>query len=55
MFSVSLYAKFHVHPKESHLIIIKRNFRYLIRTPNLSIKYPIESICFELVGYFDAD
>ena len=40
MFSVYLCARFQVCPKESHLIALKRIFRYLIGTQNLSLWYP---------------
>ena len=32
MFSVCLYARFQACPKESHLSVVKRIFRYLIGT-----------------------
>ena len=40
MFSVCLYARYHVNPKESHLSAIKRIMRYLIGTMNISLWYP---------------
>ena len=37
MFSVYLCARFQSCPKESHLITLKRIFRYLIGTQNLGL------------------
>ena len=54
MFATCLCARFQADPRESHLIAIKRIFRYLKGTPNLGIWYPRES-GFELIGYSDAD
>ena len=54
MFSTCLCARFQSNPKESHLIAIKRIFRYLKGTPNLGIWYPKDS-GFDLIGYSDAD
>ncbi|GKD12496.1 hypothetical protein Tco_1196903 [Tanacetum coccineum] len=41
-------------PKESHLIAVKRIFRYLKCTPSLGLWYPKCSI-FDLKGYSDSD
>ena len=54
MFATCLCARFQVDPRESHLIAIKRIFRYLKGTPNLRIWYPREST-FHLIGYSDVD
>ena len=54
MFATCLCARFQADPRESHLIAIKRIFRYLKGTPNLGIWYPRDSD-FELIGYSDAD
>jgi hypothetical protein len=54
MFSTCLCARFQANPKESHLIAVKRIFRYLKGTPNLGIWYPKDT-GFELVGYTDSD
>ncbi|KAK1379096.1 hypothetical protein POM88_025840 [Heracleum sosnowskyi] len=54
MFATCLCARFQADPRESHLVAIKRIFRYLQGTPNLDIWYPRES-GFELIGYSDAD
>ena len=37
MFATCLCARFQADPKESHLIAVKRIFRYLKGTPNLGI------------------
>ena len=54
MFSTCLYARFQANPKESHLIAVKRIFRYLKGTPNLGIWYP-KGTCFDLVSYTGSD
>ena len=54
MFSVCLCAKFQSNPKESHVIAVKRIFRYLKHTPNLGLWYP-KGIYFNLIGYTDAN
>ena len=54
MFATCLCARFQADPRESHLVSIKRIFRYLKGTPNLGIWYPRES-GFDLIGYSDAD
>ena len=54
MFSTCLCARFQANPKESHLIAMKRIFRYLKGTPNLGIWYP-KGTGFDLVGYTDSD
>ena len=54
MFSVCLCARFQSDPKESHLIAVKRIFRYLKGTVNLGLWYPKNNL-FNLVGYSDAD
>jgi hypothetical protein len=35
MLSVGVCARFQAIPKESHLVVAKRIFRYLVNTPNL--------------------
>nr|XP_017228602.1 PREDICTED: uncharacterized mitochondrial protein AtMg00810-like [Daucus carota subsp. sativus] len=47
-------SRFQTDPRESHLIAIKRIFRYLKGTPNLGIWYPRDS-GFNLVGFLDVD
>ncbi|GMI76746.1 hypothetical protein HRI_001343900 [Hibiscus trionum] len=54
MFSVCLCARFQASPKESHLVAIKRIFRYLIDTPTLGLWYPKDST-FSLHAFSDAD
>ena len=54
MFATCLCARFQANPKESHLIAVKRIFRYLKGTQNLGLWYPKDT-CFNLVGYSDAD
>ena len=54
MFSVCLCARFQAHPKESHLIAVKRIFRYLKKTPNLGLWYDKNSM-FDLYAYTDSD
>ena len=53
-FSTCLCVRFQDDPRESHLIAIKRIFRYLKGTPNLGIWYPRDSR-FDLIGYSDTD
>ncbi|GJZ14843.1 retrovirus-related pol polyprotein from transposon TNT 1-94 [Tanacetum coccineum] len=47
----SLYQ---ANPKESYLVVVKRIFRYLKGTPNLSLWYPKGS-GFDLKAYIDSD
>ena len=54
MFATCLCARFQADPKESHLIAVKRIFRYLKGTPNLGLWYP-KGTGFDLVGYTDSD
>ena len=54
MFATCLCARFQAGPKESHLIAVKRIFRYLKGTPNLGMWYP-KGTGFDLVGYTDSD
>ena len=54
MFSVGKCARYQAAPKESHLVAVKRIFRYLLHTPNFGLWYPKGSI-FHLMGYSDAD
>ena len=39
-FSVYLCARFQANPKESHLIVVKRIFRYLSEMVNVRLWYP---------------
>ena len=54
MFATCLCARFQSDPKESHMVAIKRIFRYLKGTPNLGLWYP-KGTGFNLVGYTDSD
>ena len=54
MLATCICARFQANPKESHLIAIKRIFRYLKGSPDLGLWYLKESP-FELIGYTDAD
>ena len=54
LFSVGLCARYQSCPKESHLSVVKRIFRYLIGTMNLGLWYPKNSN-FEIISYSDAD
>ncbi|GJR15010.1 retrovirus-related pol polyprotein from transposon TNT 1-94 [Tanacetum coccineum] len=53
-FSVCLCARYQANPKESHLVAVKRIFRYLKGTPNLGLWYPKGS-GFDLKAYSDSD
>ena len=53
-FSVCLCAHFQDNPKESHLITVKRIFRYLAETIYVSLWYP-RDCHFDLHAYSDAD
>jgi hypothetical protein len=39
MLRVCMCARFHVNPKECHLMAVKRIFWYLLHTPNLCLWY----------------
>ena len=54
MFCVYLCARFQARPKESHLIALKRIFKYLFGTQNLGLWYPKKS-SLELIGFSNAD
>ncbi|KAH9658405.1 hypothetical protein KPL70_023484 [Citrus sinensis] len=54
MFSVCLCARFQSCPKESHMLAVKRIFRYLIGTINLGLWYP-RGTHIDLTCYSDAD
>ncbi|KAH9753253.1 Integrase catalytic domain-containing protein [Citrus sinensis] len=47
-------ARFQSCPKESHMLVVKQNFRYLIGTINLSLWYP-RGTHIDLTCYSDAD
>ncbi|KAL3524965.1 hypothetical protein ACH5RR_013337 [Cinchona calisaya] len=54
MFAVCLCARFQSCPKESHLIAVKRIFRYLKGSMDFGLWYP-KSSTFDLISYSDAD
>ncbi|GJT92503.1 putative ribonuclease H-like domain-containing protein [Tanacetum coccineum] len=54
MFAVCACLSFQVTPKTSHLLDVKRIFRYLKGKPTLGLWYPRDSP-FELVAYSDSD
>ena len=54
MMSVGMCARFQAAPKESHLVAVKRIFRYLVHTSNFGLWYP-KGARFELIGYSDSD
>nr|GEW31732.1 retrovirus-related Pol polyprotein from transposon TNT 1-94 [Tanacetum cinerariifolium] len=54
MFAVCACARHQVTPKECHLYVVKRIFRYLKGNPKLGLWYLIESP-FDLVAYSDSD
>src|SRR3954463_6656282 len=54
MLSVGMCARFQAAPKESHVVAVKRIFRYLVHTPNFGLWYPKGS-SFNLIGYRDSD
>src|SRR3954462_9923323 len=54
MLSVGMCARFQAAPKESHIVVVKRIFRYLVHIPNFGLWYPKGS-SFNLIGYTDSD
>ncbi|KAD4981966.1 hypothetical protein E3N88_18637 [Mikania micrantha] len=54
MFSVCQCARYQANPKASHLIAVKRIFRYLVGKPCLGLWYPKNSE-FHLYAYTDSD
>jgi len=48
LFNVCLYARFQSDPRESHLTVVKRIFRYLKGTTNLGLLYR-KSLDYKLV------
>nr|GEZ08100.1 hypothetical protein [Tanacetum cinerariifolium] len=54
MFAVCACARHQVTPKECHLHVVKRIFRYLKGHPKLGVWYPKDSP-FDLVAYSDSD
>ncbi|GJS92518.1 uncharacterized mitochondrial protein-like protein [Tanacetum coccineum] len=54
MYAVCVCSRFQVTPKISHLIAVKRIFKYLKVKPNLGLWYPRESP-FDLEAFSDSD
>ena len=54
MLEVGIVARFQSCPKESHVVAVKRIFRYLKGTSELGLSYPKDQQ-FELSAYTDAD
>ncbi|KAK1411654.1 hypothetical protein QVD17_38211 [Tagetes erecta] len=54
MYAVCVCARYQFDPKESHLVAVKRIFRYLKGKPNLGLWYSYEGN-FELYSYSDSD
>ena len=54
LFSVCLCTRFQSDPRESHLTVVKRIFKYLKGTTNLGLFYR-KSLDYKLVGLCDAD
>ncbi|GJT24768.1 hypothetical protein Tco_0894705 [Tanacetum coccineum] len=54
MFAVCACARFQVTPKTSHLLAVKKIFRYLKGKPTLGLWYSWDSP-FELIAYTDSD
>ncbi|CAN1132784.1 Retrovirus-related Pol polyprotein from transposon RE1 [Linum perenne] len=53
-YSVCLCARFQSSPKESHLSVVKRIFRYLKGTTSMGLWYP-RNDSFDLLAYSDSD
>jgi len=54
LFRVCLCARFQSDPRESHLTVVKRIFRYLNGTKKIGLLYK-KSLDYKLVGFCDAD
>nr|GEY81069.1 hypothetical protein [Tanacetum cinerariifolium] len=54
MFATCMCARYLANPNEHHVSAVKRIFRYLKGTINLSLWYP-KDFCFDLTAYLDAD
>jgi len=54
LFSVGLCARFQQDPREVHLTVVKRIFKYLIGTPNLGLYFEHDKV-FRLVSYCDTN
>jgi hypothetical protein len=54
MLSVCMCARFHADPKEYHLRVVKRIFRYLVHTPSFGLWYT-RGPTFDLIRNSDID
>nr|XP_043616024.1 uncharacterized mitochondrial protein AtMg00810-like [Erigeron canadensis] len=54
MFSTCLCARYQASPRESHLLVVKRIFKYHKGTPTFGLWYPRDSN-FDLVGFSNSD
>ena len=54
MFSIYFYGRFQSNPKESHVMDVRKIFKYFIRTQDIELWYPNKDN-FDLIGYFDLD
>jgi hypothetical protein len=54
MLSVGVCTRYQAAPKESHLMAVKRIFRYLIDTPNFGLWYPKDTD-FSLCGFTNSN
>ena len=54
VYNVYLCARFQSNPRESHLTVVKRIFRYLKGTTNIGILYK-KSLDYKFVGFCDAN
>ncbi|PKA48634.1 putative mitochondrial protein [Apostasia shenzhenica] len=54
VFSVCMCVRFQSNPKKSHLVAVKRIFRYLVGTHSLGLWYP-KGTTPNLIGFSDAD
>ncbi|GJZ74073.1 hypothetical protein Tco_0638219 [Tanacetum coccineum] len=53
-FSIYLCARYQANPKESHLVAVKRTFKYLKGNPNLGLWY-LKGSRFDLKAYSDSN
>ena len=54
VFATCLCARYQSNPRVSHIIVVKRIFRYLKGTPDLGLWYPNDDN-FDLTAYGDSD
>ena len=54
IFNIYMCAYYQSNPKESHIATIKKNFKYLIKTKDVSLWYSKQS-SLDLIGYSDSD